>query len=436
MKNIHKITIILTSLFLVNCSNDDSGSVDRNPDPVQENRSPSDFGLVSILDLSSEVDLFPTFEWEMATDPDGDDLTYDVFLGKTMNPQTLVASDLEEATFQVTARLERNTQYYWRVVAKDGNGGLGDSDIFTFETRGLDTPIAPLTSQAEFSPRIGSTEMAVEFQGQLWVIGGTDENGDSNEIWVSNSGQDWVLLDNVPFSARRGYTLTAFNDKLWVIGGVNKDNMFTSEIWFTENGTDWDFALSTVAVRRAHSTIVFDDKLWIYGGLTESGYSDDIAVSADGLNWANPISLQRFSPRAFHKTAVLNDNLYLIGGLVNNSEIQKVNDVWISSDGATWAKVTDFKMPLQERGFYDVVSLDNSLWLLGGREQGSIPGVDDVYYNDIWVSRDGNLWSKFTDDGKFAPRALHEVVVFDGNLLLIGGTEGLDRFLNDVWKLE
>ena len=438
----------IIGLFIVGCGSDDNGNDIPTDDTglQQENRPPSDFDLISILDATSNADLFPVFEWQAANDPDGDSVIYDIFLDQTTNPQALVAEGINGIEYQLTDRLKRNARYSWKVTAKDGKGGVSESDIFTFETRDLQIPNVALTDQASFSPRATLNQMVVEFKEKLWFIGG-DISGNSialtNKIWVSEDGNNWASLGDAPFSSRRGFTLTVYDDRLWLIGGLNNNNIYTSEIWFTEDGVNWDFDINGAANRWGHSTVVFDNKLWIYGGIAPLGNtsadSNDILVSTNGLDWSLPISSQKYSPRAFHDVVVLNDRVYLMGGLENNSEIQKINDVWASTDGATWAKVADFDGSILERTFYDVVALDNRLWLFGGREQGVIPGVDDIYYNDIWVSADGTLWTAYTNNGNYTSRAFHDAVIFEGNIFLIGGLfwdGNQNQLLQDVWKFE
>jgi hypothetical protein len=66
-----------------------------------------------------------------ATDPEEDELIYDVYLGTTATPLP-VATNLTDATYSPT--LAYNTTYYWKVVAKDPYGGSSTSAVFTFKT--------------------------------------------------------------------------------------------------------------------------------------------------------------------------------------------------------------------------------------------------------------------------------------------------------------
>jgi hypothetical protein len=65
------------------------------------------------------------------TDPEEDDLKYDLYLGTTATPGP-VATGLTDATYSPT--LAYNTTYYWKVVAKDPYGGQATSTVFTFKT--------------------------------------------------------------------------------------------------------------------------------------------------------------------------------------------------------------------------------------------------------------------------------------------------------------
>lgn len=72
-----------------------------------------------------------TLEWT-ASDVDNDPLTFDVYLG-TNNPPTTKIGDNQSAT-SLTTTLNASTDYYWKVVVKDGNGGQTIGQIWNFKT--------------------------------------------------------------------------------------------------------------------------------------------------------------------------------------------------------------------------------------------------------------------------------------------------------------
>lgn len=81
---------------------------------------------------ATNVSCNPTITWD-ATDPEGDDLTYDLYLGKTSTP-AVVASGLTDASFTVVTTLSATTAYYWKVVAHDPYGGSSESPVWKFTT--------------------------------------------------------------------------------------------------------------------------------------------------------------------------------------------------------------------------------------------------------------------------------------------------------------
>ncbi len=75
----------------------------------------------------------PKFKWLTAIDPEGDALTYDIYLDTLSNPK-LTFSGVTDTTFQDTLLLLPNKVYNWKVVAKDPYRGTSESPIWTFTT--------------------------------------------------------------------------------------------------------------------------------------------------------------------------------------------------------------------------------------------------------------------------------------------------------------
>jgi len=88
-------------------------------------------------DGATEVDLKPVLKWE-SFDLDGDALTYDVYFGTTDNPP-LGAEDLSTNTY-IPGDLASNTVYYWKVVVKDGKGGIVEGPLWSFTTGDFSIP--------------------------------------------------------------------------------------------------------------------------------------------------------------------------------------------------------------------------------------------------------------------------------------------------------
>jgi hypothetical protein len=88
---------------------------------------------------ASNVSLTPTLSWT-CTDPDGDPVTYDVYLSPNADyitqllSECCIAHDLSASSISVNEPLMAETIYYWRVVAKDKEAQT-PGPIWYFKTR-------------------------------------------------------------------------------------------------------------------------------------------------------------------------------------------------------------------------------------------------------------------------------------------------------------
>jgi outer membrane lipoprotein-sorting protein len=71
-----------------------------------------------------------TLGWE-ATDLDGEELGFAIYLGTATPPTTLLG---ETDTNSYTTTVNTNTVYYWRIVSTDTSGNSSQSEIFEFRT--------------------------------------------------------------------------------------------------------------------------------------------------------------------------------------------------------------------------------------------------------------------------------------------------------------
>ncbi|AEM70513.1 hypothetical protein Murru_1472 [Allomuricauda ruestringensis DSM 13258] len=129
MKRFKYITNFLslsTVIILLGCSSDDGPS----------NRVPEQAVLISPADQSEGVDIENTdLQWQQVADPDGDVVSYDVYLDSVNPPLEAVATALNTTSYSITVPLGYETPYYWNVVAKDGSGGESQSGVGMFTTR-------------------------------------------------------------------------------------------------------------------------------------------------------------------------------------------------------------------------------------------------------------------------------------------------------------
>jgi hypothetical protein len=125
--------IFIAALFLALSMGCDKSPTEPDPHapyapshPVPSSRS---------VDQSTSV----TLHWS-CSDPDGDPLTYALYLGTTFRPRLLVDS-VTDTSYRLQG-LAPFTKYYWLVVARDPDGHATGSIVWSFTTR--DSYIYPL----------------------------------------------------------------------------------------------------------------------------------------------------------------------------------------------------------------------------------------------------------------------------------------------------
>jgi leucine-zipper-like transcriptional regulator 1 len=177
IKNI-ALFLIMGSVIFLACSGDDDSSQNQ-----PQNQPPGNFNLIGVTNTANNVSVMPSFSWNASVDPDGDEVTYDFYLGEDEAASSLFLEDLTGTQLTLENRLKLVTQYYWRVVAKDGNGGETSSEIYSFTTRNLSS--GTLLNTAGFPEFRGHTSLV--FDGKIWL---------------------WVEIEMVALTKKLGLQLT------------------------------------------------------------------------------------------------------------------------------------------------------------------------------------------------------------------------------------
>lgn len=99
--------------------------------------------LLQPADQSTAVELTPILTWAPLTDPNGDVLTAELFVGVKKDSLRRVAGGISGTSYTITNPLLSATGYYWKIVAHDNNGGATSSETHRFST-GNRPPEAPV----------------------------------------------------------------------------------------------------------------------------------------------------------------------------------------------------------------------------------------------------------------------------------------------------
>ena len=83
---------------------------------------PTPFSLIA-PNANVLTTLTPAFSWNASFDPDGTDITYELWLATNEGfVNKMVFPDIAETSYIPGYNLQDNTKYYWKVKATDGNG--------------------------------------------------------------------------------------------------------------------------------------------------------------------------------------------------------------------------------------------------------------------------------------------------------------------------
>ena len=135
----------------------------------QDNRRPSTPELISPADNSEEQELSVEFAWS-ASDPEQDDLSFELELRNDRNNDVLNFNNISDTTFTVE-NLDYGFKYFWQIRASDSVNEPVQSAVYSFKT--LEAPKSKIVYVKEVN---GNN-----------VIFSRDENDNESQITSSNT---------------------------------------------------------------------------------------------------------------------------------------------------------------------------------------------------------------------------------------------------------
>ena len=285
--------------------------------------------------------------------------------------------------------------------------------------------LATTTSTERWATR--KAHQTVVFNNRMWVLGGIDNDDNRlNDVWSSSNGTNWAMATaDAGWTARYYHTSVVFNNRMWVLGGLLYSSIVRNDIWDSTNGADWNRVKDNNNIgwetRYLHSSVVFDGKIWVLGGYDGSNNKNDVWYSADGINWSEATSDAGWSARWGHSSVVFDDKIWVLGGNAGGHK----NDVWYSADGINWTRATT-NAAWEARNFHTSVVFDDKIWVLGGQN------ALRIRLNDVWYSSNGADWSRLTAELSWDARDGHSSVVFDDKIWVLGGQNNRPNVLNDI----
>ena len=288
------------------------------------------------------------------------------------------------------------------------------------------------TSGAAWSARGEFNSVALP-DGSIVLMGGQDNNGNTNDVWRStDGGVTWTQQTaGAAWSARNRQSSVALPDgSIVLMGGF--DTWFQNDVWrSTDNGTTW--TEQTVSPgwwgRYGQSSVALPDGSIVLMGGFNNSYQNDTWRSIDnGTTWTEQTAHAGWSGRWGQSSVALPDgSIVLMGGSDSGGIL--LNDTWRSTDqGATWTQQTAQAGWSGRRVHSSVALPDGSILLMSG--------MDNTfgYLNDTWRSTDqGATWTQLPAAGWPGREDQSSVALRDGSIMLMGGGNS-GGYLNDTWR--
>ncbi len=205
------------------------------------------------------------------------------------------------------------------------------------------------------------------------------------------------------------------------------------EIWYSDDGITYTKHQGPIPFgpRREHVSTVFLNKLWVISGSSTNysindglEYFDDIWVTSDGNSWdkITPAANGPFTGGSY-VSIPFGSHLWLVGCTPHCAERVLIN----SQDGINWQRIDSADTHIAN-GSHSAIEFNGMLWRISSSKSAA---------NTIWRSADGFNWEKSNIQVPFSPRDAFLLIVFIDELWLFGGTvypnEG-PLASNEVWS--
>ena len=183
----------------------------------------------------------------------------------------------------------------------------------------------------------------VTFKGALYLLlPGSGVNG--GKVWSSYDALTWTSITTSAAPSGAVIQLAVLGSKMYA-ATMNNNSAGTNAVWSSPDGITWTATTTNPAWEASNDLLNFrmtsaQGRLWVCGGYgnTAAALRNKVWYSADGVTWTQATATAPFSAR--HRGCLFSINntlLVYVGGRIATAPTYD-DDVWISSDGATWTQ--------------------------------------------------------------------------------------------------
>lgn len=288
-------------------------------------------------------------------------------------------------------------------------------------------------------PAIRVNPCAVEWNGTMYVTGGTDGLSGTNTVYRGDVNGDGTIPAWATYTMdcyKENHASIAWNDRLYVLGGNNDWGSTTSSVYFASINGDgtlgtWSSTTDLPGNRYGLSAAVYNGYIYASGGTSFISPLDSLyigQINADGTisSWSSSTIP---APLADHSTIAYNGWFYLIGGVDDMLTVyDTIYKAPINPDGSLGGWTLESNMP-QGRLNHDSAMFNNQMYIIGGDDGDS---TFSTVYNAT-INPDGTLGQWSTTTPLPAPRKGLATLAYNWNLYAIGGSDNADTITNTVY---
>jgi len=239
----------------------------------------------------------------------------------------------------------------------------------------------PVTNSIPWQTR--SYAAGIVFKNKMWLMGGQGtDTSYLNDVWSSSDGKTWTQeTGQAQWSARRSFGCFVLNEKMYVVGGINSSNQCLADVWSSTDGKTWTQVTGQAFQngRCAFAVVTYNSKAWILGGLINGNETtgkpvNEVWYSSDGASWINQSNI-RWAPRYYPVAGTLSNGIYMGSGLgADKKGLYDMNRMgsdskWTTQRGFQWKDI------LNTAG----VEYQDALWFLGGAQLNSVAANQNVW---------------------------------------------------------
>lgn len=244
--------------------------------------------------------------------------------------------------------------------------------------------------------------MSITFKDRMWFMGGwyngrLPGHSAGNAVWSSTDGVKWdQATEAAGWTPRLASALVEFQGKMWILGGTENyyfgdEKSLKNDVWYSEDGKTWKQATADAgwAPRAYHQAAVLNDRMYVFGGGNYvPKYADhkDVWSSADGVTWRRETAETPWHPRLWFSSVVYRDHMWVLGGWSNNPSVNH-GDVWYSKNGRDW---TELKSDViwKERHEHSTYVFKDRIWVAGGHARPLGSDVWSLHIPENWFPKE------------------------------------------------